>query len=89
MASARDVATFMLQRLIEERMLSQDVAVSEIALRFGEAFVYENQNGNPAIRADVLREFRKLTTDTVVWERGEKLWRFREDYDPPGRSADY
>lgn len=88
MASARDVAAFLLQRLTEERLLSQDVAVSEIAHRFGEAFVYDNQNGNPAIRADVLREFRKLTPDTVVWERGEKLWRFREDYDPPGRLAD-
>jgi hypothetical protein len=29
--------------------------------------------------------FEKLTGDTVVWERGTRLWRKRQDYDRPGR----
>jgi hypothetical protein len=32
--------------------------------------VYENENGNLAINRQVLKEFRKLTEKTVVWERG-------------------
>jgi hypothetical protein len=56
--------------------------------RFGSDCVYENENGNLAIDRKVLSEFRKLTTDDVVWERGERLWRRREDYDPEGQLAE-
>jgi hypothetical protein len=88
-ASAKDVADWMLSKLKDELILSQDIAVAEITLRFGDPFVYENQNGNLAIRQDVLRAFRKLTSTSVVWESGDKLWRFRESFDGPGRTADF
>jgi hypothetical protein len=65
--------------------LYQEVAVSEISSRFGEGFVCQNAAGNQAIRRVVLGEFNKLTGDKVVWERGRRLWRFREAGDEPGR----
>ena len=65
--------------------LHQDAVVFEIQDRFGEAFVYENDNGNLAIGRAVLTEFRKLTEETVVWERGERVWRRREKHDPLGK----
>ncbi len=88
MASAKDVALWMLEKLKRERTLYQETAVGEIAHIFGEKFVYDNRQGNPAIDKDVLTEFRKLTEDTVVWERGERAWRFRDDTDPLSRRVD-
>jgi hypothetical protein len=65
--------------------LYQDVAASEIASRFGDEFTYINENGNLAIQQAVLRQFNKATPESVVWERGQRMWRKREDYDLPGR----
>jgi hypothetical protein len=85
MASAKDVAEYMLQYLTKERYLYQEVIVYKIKNDFGDEFVYINQNGNLAIDRRVLTEFRKLTEGTVVWERGQRVWRKRESYDPPNR----
>jgi hypothetical protein len=79
--SASDVASFMLERLATDNDLYQDVIVSEILDRFGDEFVYTNDNGNLAIEKKVLAAFRKLTEGDVVWDRRERYWRFREDYD--------
>ena len=84
MATSKDVAAWMLQALEERQSLYQEVVVYEIAADFGEEFTYLNASGNLAIDRRVLREFRKLTEATVVWERGERLWRKRTDTDPPG-----
>ena len=67
------------------KFLYQDTVVFQVIEKFGEKYTYTNQNGNLAIDKKVLKEFRKLTGDTVIWERGERLWRFREDYDEAGR----
>jgi hypothetical protein len=88
--SPRDVAEFMLKRLNEDQILYQNQIVYEIAEKFGDDFFYTNQNGNLGIDRNVLAEFRKLTEDKVVWSRGERYWRFIEDYDDPGsRMTDY
>jgi len=81
--TAKDVADFMVQRLSDDEILYQEVVVYEIQEKFGDEFVYINQNGNPAIDRKVLAEFRKLTEHKVVWSRGERYWRFKEDYDDP------
>jgi len=79
----------MLVELERDKCLYQNTVVYDIASKFGEPFTYINRNGNLAINKQVLNEFRKLTGDSVVWERGERMWRFREDYDLFGtRQAD-
>jgi hypothetical protein len=78
----------MLATLTAERFLYQDVAVHRIEQRFGTAFVYDNSSGNRAIARGVLAEFKELTPDNVVWDRSERAWRFREQYDAPGRRAE-
>jgi hypothetical protein len=85
MTSAEDIAKWMLSELEKDRILYQETAVCDIQDKFGESFVYYNQNGNQAISKEVLSEFRKLTGDNVVWVRGERYWRFREREDDPGR----
>ena len=88
MTTRADVANWLLAKLSAERVLYQDVAVDGIEQEFGVDFVYDNEHGNRAIDRQVLAEFRKLTPDDVVWDRSEKAWRFREQYDAPGRQAE-
>lgn len=85
--TARDVAEAMWEE-VQEDWLYQEHAVQWIEEDFGPEFVYENENGNPAISRAVLREFRKLSETEVVWERGERAWRRRRDSDHPGRQQD-
>jgi hypothetical protein len=47
---ASDVAAWMMEEVERVGTLYQDCAVDEIERRFGEEFVYSNENGNPAIR---------------------------------------
>lgn len=89
MTTAREVAEWMFEQFDGSGYLYQEDAVYEIEKKFGESFVYENDNGNPAIGRDVLKEFRKITEGKVVWERSEKAWRKldpTEKYE--GRQAD-
>ena len=89
MATAREVAEWMLKALQTHHELYQDDAAYQIEGLFGSEFIYENENGNPAIDRRVLKEFRALTEDTVVWDRGERFWRCRDPSDPKGsRLAD-
>ncbi len=88
MTTAADVAKWMLEELEKSRSLYQEDAAYGIQSRFGKDFVYINDNGNLAIAKPVLKEFRKLTETTVVWERGERLWRKRKKGDPKSRQAD-
>jgi hypothetical protein len=81
----RDVAEWMVDELKREKFLNQEHLVFDIQSKFGNEFTYTKDNGNLAIDKRVLREFRKLTEDSVVWDRSERLWRMREKYDTPGK----
>jgi len=88
--SPADVARWMLDEFErQDGYLSQEDAVSVIETKFGATFVYVNDNGNLAIKRNVLDAFRKLTTDTVVWNQSDRAWLRRGPYDSPGRRSDY
>jgi hypothetical protein len=84
-STPEEIAEWMVTELERNQYLNQDTVVYEITQRFGEEFTYINQHGNLAIDRRVLAAFRKLTEDTVVWERGERLWRKRHEADEVGR----
>jgi hypothetical protein len=88
MTEPREVAEWMLARLDDVDYMYQSDVVFEIPERFGDGFTRVNANGGDSISEEVLSAFRKLTGDTVVWERGERLWRRRQPHDPPGRMQD-
>lgn len=79
-------AQWMLDRLTAEggELLQLDAACGLEEL-FGEACVYYNRNGNPAIVKAVLEQFRELTGDRVVWSKSGRYWRYRDSSDAPGR----
>jgi len=87
--TAKEIAQWMYVRLQKEKYLYQGVVVYDIDTKFGRDFTYINEIGNLAIGRNVLKEFKSLTLDTVVWDRRERCWRMRENYDPLGkRQAD-
>ncbi|WP_199858184.1 hypothetical protein [Limnothrix sp. PR1529] len=86
--SAKDVAEWMLKQIEGKGEIYQGDVVWEIQAEFGGEFVYENENFNLAISPAVLKEFRKITADTVVWSRGERMWRKRDTSDEPGRQQE-
>jgi hypothetical protein len=83
--TAKEIAEWMLSELIKHDILEQESTVYYIRENFGQQFVYDNMNGNLAIGKSVLKEFRELTGDTVVWERGQRCWRKRQRHDESGR----
>lgn len=74
MTSTKDVAEWMLKEINANDYLEQGAAVSTIQDKFGDDFVYTNDNGNLSISKKVLTAFNKLSGDDVVWLRGEKAW---------------
>lgn len=78
-----DVAKWMLAEVTAKKSLYQDTAVYDIKRKFGKAFTYTNDNGNLAIGKDVLKEFAKQSSATVVWDRSERKWRLRTSKDDP------
>lgn len=75
----------MLSRLEQIGLLYQLDAVEEIIRKFGPEFTYLNDNGSQAIDKRVLRAFKRISADTVVWDRRLIGWRTREPDDQPGR----
>lgn len=86
--SAEDVANWMVEELTKRKNLYQEQAAWDIKKKFGNTFVYDNANGNPAISKDVLNAFGKLTIEDVVWSRSERVWRKRGHRDKPGRQQE-
>jgi hypothetical protein len=78
----------MLAEVMRTGYVEQESMVWDIAKRFGKEFIYDNENGNPAIDKKVLRAFKKKSNPTVVYSRSERAWRKRERYDEPGRRQD-
>ena len=87
MANAREVAEWMAEQVMNGPYLVQRTAARTIRHQFGEEFVYRNDNRNWAISPEVLKEFDELTTDTVKWVRGRRVWRKAKPGDPPGREV--
>ncbi len=85
MLREHEVAEWMLKNLEINKTLDQEWAVYEIKKKFGSEYTYVNENGNLSIDKSVLREFRKLTEGRVVWERSDRCWRFRNQFDPPDK----
>lgn len=79
------VTDWMIERITAVGELFQVDAADYILRAFGGDHVYENKNGNLAIDKTVLREFNKITKDTVVWVRAGRYWRLRQPSDDPRR----
>lgn len=85
MSTVAEVAAWMAKEVRATGELSQKEAAAAIEDRFGGRHVHPNPMGNLAISKKVLAAFRELTRDDVLWIRGRRYWRLREEADGPGR----
>jgi hypothetical protein len=85
MVDADEVADWMASEVEVVGFLYQETAVTHIAERFGDEFIYVDEDGTPAISEAVLSAFRKLTEGAVIWDRWDKCWRQRQVEEPTGR----
>ena len=85
MNTAAEVAEWMAKEVRATGELFQKEAAAAIADMFRGGHVYPNPKGNLALSKAVLSAFRNLTKDDVLWIRGQRFWRLREEADGPGR----
>ena len=74
MATAREVAQWLLDAVRAQDGLIYWDAVDEIVERFGEEFAPTTRPRSRAISKEVLKEFRRLHGGTVEWSRADKIW---------------
>lgn len=72
--AANEIAEWMLSEVKSAGMLYQADAVSHIISRYGESYIYTNENGNKSISKDVKKIFKKLHGGRVAWDRDAFFW---------------
>ena len=71
----KSVAEFMINEILKKGYVYQEYLVHDIQEKFGEEYVYVNENGNLAISKKVLNEFKKLKdVNGIEWDRSDKSW---------------
>lgn len=69
------VAEFMISEIVDKGYVYQEYLAHDIQTKFGEEYVYVNENGNLAISKKVLNEFKKLKeANGIEWDRSERCW---------------
>lgn len=82
-ASVQQIASWMYQMLLEHDVLDQFDVAAEIRVRFGEQFLIPTRNGGHRIIRPILKEFKKLASQTAVWDGLDFCWRKRNPLDSP------
>jgi hypothetical protein len=82
-AAPKEIAEFMKEHIKGDYLYQQTIA-QEIKREFGDKWLYKNENDNPAIKKEVLDEFREITPD-LRWSRSGFFWRKRRPTDDPNK----
>jgi hypothetical protein len=72
--TANEIAEWMLTEVKSAGILYQSAAIEHIVSKYGEAFIYLNENGNKSIAKDVKKAFKKLHGGKAAWERDGFFW---------------
>ena len=84
---AKTFAKWMQSELERDGCLYQDDAVDFAVKSKADSLLRENANGNLVLGRKLLKEFRKLNENDVVWVKPDRYWRFRVPEDEEGRDA--
>ena len=82
-----DSVAWMIEKLESDGCVYQDDVVDKLVTRGREIFLRENADGNLVLGSDLLKAFRQITGDKVVWVRPNRYLRWRVAEDEPGREA--
>jgi len=70
----KDVVDYMLQELEKNGVLHQKGLVLIIKEKFGDQFVFTNSHGTLSIDRKVIREFNKVKSKDVLWNKESYCW---------------
>ena len=73
-AIVHEIAEWMLAELKFRGILHQEEAVAHIRGKYGEQYLYTNENGNVSIDKAVKKTFKKLHGGRAAWERDGFFW---------------
>src|SRR5438045_8096186 len=76
-----EVAQFLLNQIVERGSYTQREFVDDVRERFGEHFIYINENKNLAVNGRVYTAFRKMHNRRIRWDPSGFLW-FVDYYGP-------
>lgn len=77
----------MVDKLEMDGCLYQDDIVDYLVRNDNEDFLRENSDGNLVLDRSLLKRFKDLTSDNVVWVQSDFYWRYRVLEDDTGRKA--
>ncbi len=77
----------MMSGLANDGCLYQQDVVDYLIKLGCEHLLKENADGNLVLSTSVVTQFRKLSTNNVVWVKPDKYWRYRVPEDEDGREA--
>ena len=77
----------MVDKLETDGCLYQDDIVDYLVRNDNEDFLRENSDGNLVLDRSLLKRFKDLTSDNVVWVQSDFYWRYRVLEDDTGRKA--
>ena len=83
---ASAAASWMFAMLERDGCIYQDDAVDMLTKAGAEHLLRENADGNPVLGTTVLSEFKKIS-DSAVWVKPDRYWRWRVKEDELGREA--
>jgi hypothetical protein len=82
---AEVIAQWMLAMFRKTGGLSQKQAIWGIRELFGPAHLSETAKGRQTIPRPILKAFKDLDPEGIVWSQHRRAWRPRTPEDPPGR----
>ncbi len=71
----KNVVDYMLEELDKNGVLHQKDLVNIIKEKFGEQFVFTNSHGTLSIDRKVIREFNKVKSKDILWNKETYCWR--------------
>ncbi len=77
----------MIAQLQNDGCLYQDDVVDYIVRSGNESLLKENADGNLVLDRRLLKSFKDLTNNNVVWVQSDFYWRYRVSEDEEGRKA--
>lgn len=77
----------MISKLEADGCLYQDDVVDYLVRTHNEDLLKENTDGNLVLDRVLLKRFKDLTSDNVVWVQSDFYWRYRVLEDDTGRKA--
>ncbi|MDN4600741.1 hypothetical protein P5G61_05850 [Paenibacillus sp. F6_3S_P_1C] len=74
----KEIAQWLYDKILEEQVVFQYDAVREVEKKFGEKYIYVNDNGNKAIDKKITSAFRDINKDNLIeWDRYDFKWVLR------------